>query len=40
MSRSYFTLPAKICEAMSIDKGAEIKVSVGGKDSLVLKVAR
>ncbi len=36
----YITLPAKICEAMDIEKGAEIKVSVAGKDSLVLKVAR
>ena len=36
----YITLPAKICQAMDIGKGAEIKVSVAGKDSLLLKVAR
>ncbi len=24
----YITLPAKICEAMNIEKGAEVKVSV------------
>jgi len=36
----YITLPAKICEAMSIEKGAEIKVTVAGKDSLLLKVER
>ncbi len=36
----YITLPAKICEAMDIDKGAEVKVTVAGKDSLLLKIAR
>jgi len=36
----YITLPAKICEAMDIEKGTEIKVSVAGKDSLLLKVER
>ena len=36
----YITLPAKICEAMDIKKGAEIKVTVVGKDSLLLKVVR
>ena len=36
----YITLPAKICQAMNIEKGAEIKVSVAGKDSLLLKIVR
>ncbi len=36
----YITLPAKICQAMDIKKGAEIKVSVAGKDSLMLKIVR
>ena len=36
----YITLPAKICEAMDIEKGAEIKISVAGRDSLLLKVVR
>ncbi len=36
----YITFPAKICEAMNIEKGAEIKISVAGKDSLLFKVAR
>ncbi len=30
----YVTLPAKICEAMDIGKGTEIRISVAGKDSL------
>ena len=36
----YITLPAKVCEAMNINQGAEVKVSVAGKDSLLLKVER
>ncbi len=31
---SYITLPAKICEAMDIEKGAEIKITVAGKISI------
>ncbi len=34
------TLPAKICQTMDIEKGAEIKTTVAGKDSLLLKVIR
>ena len=36
----YITLPAKICGAMNIEKGEEIKITVAGKDSLLLKVVR
>lgn len=36
----YITLPSKICEAMDIGKGTEIKISVAGKDNLLLKVVR
>ncbi|GBE54020.1 serine dehydrogenase proteinase [archaeon BMS3Bbin15] len=34
----YITLPAKICQAMDIEKGTDILISVAGKDSLLLKV--
>ncbi len=36
----YITLSSKICQAMDIEKGAEIKISIAGKDSLMLKVER
>jgi len=36
----YIILPAKICEVIDIEKGAEIETTVTGKDSLLLKVAR
>jgi len=36
----YITLPSKICEAMDIGKGTEIKIYVAGKDNLLLKVVR
>ncbi len=36
----YVTLPAKICEAMGIEKGTEVSISIAGRDSLLLKVQR
>lgn len=39
-SQLYVTLPSKLCDAMGIEKGSEVKVEIGGKDSLKLRVRR
>ncbi|WP_457555288.1 hypothetical protein [Candidatus Pyrohabitans sp.] len=36
----YITLPKKLCEAMSIEKGTEVSISIAGRDSLLLKIQR
>jgi len=36
----YLSLPSKLCQAMGVEKGSEVKVEIAGKDSLKLKMEK